>query len=341
MILEKTRLHKTTVLLLSGALFTVISGCSNEDSEQASASEETVKLVAATITPKNSLLARALTAFGEEIESQSNGEIEVTVHTDGTLGNASSLYQSVISGDIDMIYSDSGWFAEQNPVFEVLGAYYLFKDREHFESIVNTEGELSYFEDLLLENPGLKTVMYEGGLERNIISTFPINSVEDLEGQTMRSGTGSTELEWWRNLGADPTSIAFNEVYSALQTGVADGSQNSLDAMIQSRFGEVAKYIARTQHRLDLGFVVMNSERYEALSDEHKDAIERARNVVQPEYISKAFEKTEEDIATLENDFGVSFTNPDRESFIERSRVQLNELAEKYDVEDVVNETFN
>lgn len=93
MILEKTRLHKTTVLLLSGALFTVISGCSNEDSEQASASEETVKLVAATITPKNSLLARALTAFGEEIESQSNGEIEVTVHTDGTLGNASSLYQ--------------------------------------------------------------------------------------------------------------------------------------------------------------------------------------------------------------------------------------------------------
>ena len=128
-----------------------------------------------------------------------------------------------------MIYSDSGWFAEQNPVFEVLGAYYLFKDREHFESIVNTEGELSYFEDLLLENPGLKTVMYEGGLERNIISTFPINSVEDLEGQTMRSGTGSTELEWWRNLGADPTSIAFNEVYSALQTGVADGSQNSLD----------------------------------------------------------------------------------------------------------------
>lgn len=341
MFLEKTALKKTTFLLLSGALFPVISGCSDDDAEQASESDETVKLVAATITPKNSLLASALTAFGDEIESQSDGEIEVTVHTDGTLGNASSIYQSVISGDVDMIYSDSGWFAEQNPVFEVLGAYYLFKDREHYESIVNTEGELSYFEDLLVEDPGLKTVMYAGGLERNIISTFPINSVEDLEGKTMRSGTGSTELEWWRNLGADPTSIAFSEVYSALQTGVAEGSQNSLDAMIQQRFGEVAKHVARTQHRLDLGFVVMNNERYNSLSDEHKEAIERARDVVQPEYISKAFNQTEEDVETLKNDFDVSFTDPDREEFIERSRVQLNELAEKYDVEDIVDETFN
>ncbi|WP_163560776.1 TRAP transporter substrate-binding protein [Halomonas sp. NO4] len=338
MILKKAALKKSSFLLLSGMLLPVVSGFSNDGSAQAS---ETVKLVAATINPKDSLLAGALVEFGEEVENQSDGAIEVTVHTGGTLGNASTLYQSVISGDIDIIYSDSGWFAEQNPVFEVLSSYYLFKDREHYESIVNTEGELSYFEDLLVENPGLKTVMYAGGLERNIISTFPINSVEDLEGRTMRSGTGATELEWWQNLGANPTSIAFDEVYSALQTGVVEGSQNSLDAMIQQRFGEVAKNVARTQHSLTLGFVVMNNDRYESLSSEHKEAIKRAADIVQPEYISKAFDQTREDMETLKNDFGVTFTNPDREGFVERSRIQLNELAEEHDVEDLVEEIFN
>ncbi|MCE9663520.1 TRAP transporter substrate-binding protein [Halomonas sp. M5N1S17] len=341
MILKKTALKKSSLLLLSGMLLPFASGFSNDGSAQASENAETVKLVAATINPRGSLLADALIAFGDEIENQSDGTIEVNVRTDGILGSASSQYQSVISGDIDMIYSDSGWFAEQHPVFEVLSSHYLFKDREHFESIVNTEGKLSYFEDLLVERPGLKTVMYAGGLERNIISTFPINGVEDLQGRTMRSGTGATELEWWRNLGANPTNIDFNEVYSALQTGVVEGSQNSLDAMIQQRFGEVAKHVARTQHSLTLGFVVMNNERYESLSDEQKEAIQRAADIVQPEYISRAFEQAKEDMETLENEFGVTFTNPEREGFVERSRLQLDELAARYDVEDIVEETFN
>ncbi|GAE31818.1 TRAP transporter substrate-binding protein [Halalkalibacter hemicellulosilyticus] len=305
------------------------------------ASGETVELVAATINPQDALLAQTLIAFSEEIEEQSNGEITFTVHTGGTVGNASSLYQSVITGDIDMIYSDTGWFAEQNPVFDILSTNYLFEDQEHYESIVNTPGSLAYFEDLLVENPGLKTVMYAGGLERNIISTFPIESAADLEGRAMRSGGGTAEMTWWRNLGANPTTIDFNEVYSALQTGVAEGSQNSLDAMIEQRFGEVGDYVARTQHNLTLGFIVMNNDRYESLSEEHKEAIQRAAEIVQPEYIAKAFEQADEDALTLEEEFGVTFTDPDREELIEISRIQMNDLAEEFGVVDVINDIFN
>ncbi|MDT8858914.1 TRAP transporter substrate-binding protein [Alkalihalobacillus sp. MEB130] len=336
--------------VLKGLSFTLLSimlvslmACSQGTAENSSSedgNEGTVELVAATINPSDSHLAQTLTAFAEEIEEQSDGAITVRVHTGGTVGNASSLYQSVISGDIDFIYSDTGWFAEHNPVFNILSTNYLFEGQEHFESIVNNDGKLAYFEDALVENPGLKTIMYAGGLERDIISTFPIESVEDLKGKAMRSGGSSAELDWWQNLGANPTSIDFNEVYSAMQTGVAQGSQNSLDAMIEQRFGEVGKYVARTQHNLTLGFVVMNNDRYESLSQEHKDAIQRAADIIQPEYISKAFDLADESMETLENDFGVTFTNPDREEFIERSRIQTMELAEEYGVVDIVEEIF-
>ncbi|MDX8045515.1 TRAP transporter substrate-binding protein [Gracilibacillus sp. S3-1-1] len=338
-----SKVVKKMSFIFSFTLILMIAvACSDDSGAEtiSSGNGESVSLVAATINPKDTLLAQALQAFADEIEEQSDGEIEITVHTDGTLGNASSLYQSVISGDIDFIYSDPGWFAEHSPVFNVLSSNYLFRDQEHFESIVNSGDKLSYFEEKLVENPGLNTLMYIGGIERNILSTFPIESVEDLQGKEMRSGTGATEIEWWKALGANPTSIDLNEVYSALQTGVVEGSQNSLDSMLNNRFGEVAKYVARTQHNLTLGFVVMNNNRYESLSDEHKEAIANAAEVVQPEYIAKAFEQAERDMETLKEDFDVTFTEIDREGFIERSREQLDKLAEEYDVVDEVEDIF-
>lgn len=338
--------RKFVSVLLFSIISGVLIGCSNnnEEASQDDGGENTaepIELVAATINPSDSLLAEALTAFAEEIEEQSNGEIKVTVHTGGQAGSASSLYQSVISGDIDIIYSDSGWFAEHNSVFNILGTNYLFEGQEHFESIVNESDKLSFFEDLLVEDPGLKTVMYAGGLERNIISTFPIESIEDLDGEDMRSGGSSTEMEWWTNLGANPTTIDFNEVYTAIQTGVVDGSQNSLNAMIEQRFGEVANYVARTQHNLTLGFVVMNNERYDSLDQEHKDAIIAASDKVQPEYITKAFDIAESDKETLETEFDATFTNPDREEFIEISRIQMQEIAEEHGVTDEIEEIFS
>lgn len=307
---------------------------------EASDQVEAIEMIAATINPDGSLLAETLKALANEVEELSGGAMKITVFPGGQLGGASSLYQSVISGDIDIIYSDTGWFAEHNPVFNVLSTNYLFEGQEHFESIVNEPGKLAYFEDLLIESPGLKTIMYAGGLERNIISTFPIESIEDLRGKEMRSGGSQAEMQWWRNLGANPTTIDFNEVYTALQTGVTQGSQNSLDAMIEQRFGEVARYVARTQHNLTLGFVVMNNDRFESLSDAQKDIFEQAANNIQAEYIAKAFASADEAQKVLENDFGVTFTNPDREGFIEASRVQMTESAEELGVLDIMESIF-
>ncbi|RSL30092.1 TRAP transporter substrate-binding protein [Salibacterium salarium] len=349
--LNRKSMKTVMFTLLLGAGSILVAGCGDEDANSSSgedgaaeteedASQETTELVAATINPEGSLLAETLQALADEVEEQSDGAIEFQVSTGGQLGDASSLYQSVISGDIDMIYSDSGRFSEHHPQFDVLGTNYLFEGQDHFESVVNSEGELSYFEDLLMEEPGLKTVMYAGGLERNIISTYPIESIDDIEGKTMRSKNESTEMEWWENLGANPTSIAFDEVYTALQTGVVEGSQNSMDAMIEQRFGEVADYVARTQHNLTLGFVVMNNEEFEALDSELQEVILNAAKEVQPEYIEKAFSESEEDVETLKEEFGVEFTDPEREEMIEASRNQMEKIAEEHGIEEEMDEIF-
>ena len=319
----------------------LLASCSSTEQAEADVHEPEVELVAATINSSSTFFGQALIAFAEAIEEESDGEISVKVFTGGQLGDASSSYQSVISGDIDIIYSDTGWFAEHQPIFDVLATSYLFDDQEHYDSIVNEPDGLAYFEDLLRESPGLETVMYTGGLERNIMSTFPIESASDIQGRNMRSGGSGPELEWWQLLGANPLNVSFSEVYSAIQMGVVDGGHNSLDSMVENRFGEVVDYVARTQHILALGFVVMNGDRYDNLSDEHKEAITAASDRVQSEYTDRAFAEADDYRERLEDEFNITFTEFDKEEFVEISRNQRMKIAKELGVEDVISDIFD
>ena len=152
-----------------------------------------VALVAATINPEGSLLANTLQAYSDEIVAQSGGVITVDTFPGGQLGDASTLYQSVVDGTIDMIYSDPGWFAERHPEFDILEGNYLFKSKEHFMEVTNDDHKLDFFKDKLLADPGVVVLMVAGGLERDIISTYPINSIGDMKGKNMRSKSTSTQ----------------------------------------------------------------------------------------------------------------------------------------------------
>ena len=301
---------------------------------------ESIDLVAATINPEGGYLARSLIEFAEKIDERSNGQLKTKVFTAGQVGDASSIYESVIQGNLDIIVTDIGWFVEQNPVFEILETCYLFKNREHFKSIFNTPGKLEYFENLILKNPGLKLIYYVGGSERDIISTFPIRTVDDLDGKIMRSKSTSTEMEWWKLLGANPIPIAYNELFTALETGVVLGSQNSPDGMITMRFVEVCKYLARTQHYLQTTAIVMNKSKFDSLPEELQKIILEVGKEVQLKYIDIGFDEVDENIKTIKEEYGLEITYPDKEPFIEISRKQMWDLAEKYKITDLVKEIF-
>lgn len=302
--------------------------------------KDQVKLVAATINPDGSLLASVLQAYSEEVTKSSNGKVQTDFFPGGQLGDASTLYQSVVDGSIDIVYSDPGWFAERHPEFDILEGNYLFKSKEHFMSVVNDEHKLDFFKNKLLKDPGVVVLMIAGGLERDIISTFPINSIDDLKGKNMRSKSTSTNMDWWHSIGANPVPVAFKEVYTAVQTGVVRGSQNSLDAMITMRFAEVNDYIARTQHNISIGFIVMNKAKYDALGVEIQDILKKAAKKVQPVYLEKAFALSDEKLESLQNKFGIKVTYPDKAPFIKASRTQIDDLAKKHGVIDQITSIF-
>ncbi|MCJ7449933.1 MAG: hypothetical protein MUO72_19850 [Bacteroidales bacterium] len=122
-----------------------------------------VTLTAATVNQELSHNGKGLSAFAKTVEEKSNGKLKIKTFFVGQLGDASSAYQSVIDGDIDIIMIDAGWFSEKHPVFNILECFYLFKGSEHYVEVMNTPGKLKFFEDKILKDPGLKTIYYDGG----------------------------------------------------------------------------------------------------------------------------------------------------------------------------------
>ncbi len=305
-----------------------------------SVSANEIDLVAATINPDGSLLANALKAYTQEVTNSSDGKVNIKFFPGGQLGDASTLYQSVSDGSVDIIYSDPGWFAERHPEFDILEGNYLFKNKEHFMSVVNDEHKLDFFKDKLLSDPGVVVLMVAGGLERDIISTFPINSIEDIKGVNMRSKSTSTNMGWWQSIGANPVPVAFKEIYTAVQTGVVRGSQNSLDAMVSMRFVEVEKNVARTQHNISLGFIVMNKAKYDSLGGDLQAVFKKAAKKIQPIYLEKAFALSDEKLEKMKKDYGVKVTNPDRAPLIKASRAQIDALANKLGVMNQIQAIF-
>lgn len=331
--LKMFKIKKVTLLVLAVFLIAGIFATSVSAAE--------VNLIAATINRGDHIHTRTLNYLAELVEERSDGRLTMTVYPDAQLGGASELYEGTIEGAIDLVSLDPGWFAEHHEEFDILDSFYLFKNGDHYKEIMNEPGRLSFFEDLLRERPGLETIYYVGGFERNILSTFAINSIEDLDGQNFRSREVAAEMDWWSALGANPIPIAYEEVYTAIQTGTVEGSQSSINAILEMGFAEVAGYLARTQHVFNINLGVMNMDTYNSMDPELQNILKESAREAQMKFIDEAMGEQDDLLDQLVAEYGVTVTYPDTAPFVEASQGLVVDKAVELGIEDIVAEIFD
>lgn len=332
-------LNNKKILVIFIILLTVIFLSGVISINAADSSSKVITLTAGLITHPDHIQGQALRAFAERIEEKSNGKLKMKIFYNAQLGKGEAIIESLIEGSVDITNEGLGLLSVFHPEYGLLETFYNFRDLDHFRDVVNS-GKLEYFNNLALEDPGIRILFYTGGYERNILSTFPINSIEDLKGRTMRSRNVDVSINWWESLGAIPVPITYAEVYTALQTGVAEGTQNTTSAQINQRFVEVAKYLARTQHRIELTGCLMSNRNFESLDPDLQQIMLETAKEVQKEYIEVAILETNEHLKIMQEKFGVTITYPDKKPFIEISRKQLWGLAEEYGILDLAKDIF-
>ncbi len=185
--------------------------------------------------------------FAELVNEKTNGRIQVNVQAGGVLGDEKSVCEQLQFGGIDFMRMSLSPLAEFVPKLNVLQLPYLYRDADHMWQVL--DGKIG--DDFINSFDGSNLVAlswYDAGARNFYNSVRPIKSLDDMKGLKIRVQESDMMMGMVEALGANPTPMAYSEVYSALQTGVIDGAENNWPSYESTSHYEVAKYFTLDEH---------------------------------------------------------------------------------------------
>ncbi len=219
----------------------------------------------------------AMLAFKNSLEKSSSGRIAVELYPGGVLGDAKSNLEQMLIGLLEGATPADGAVAPFYANIQVLAVPYLFKDALEAYQLLDSPLMQEIIDDMAAASGMRIVASYDNGGFRNFTnSKREVKKADDMQGLKIRTMDIPAHMEMVRALGASPTPIAFLELYSALQTGVVDGQENSAITTFSASLQEVQKYGILDGHLLGLAYLVIGEKFYQSLPDDLKALVIRA-----------------------------------------------------------------
>lgn len=253
---------KRSLLVLMVLLLVSFAAFAGGEQEKGS---EVIKISVAHGVPEETAEHQGFLKFQELLEAESNGRYKVEIYPNQQLGGDRELIESVQLGNLTITGPSSAPLASFANGFYVLDLPFLFADRDEVYRVLDGEPGQALLASL--EQYNLKGLGFmENGFRNITNSKREIKSPADLAGLKIRTMENELHLAAWKQLGANPTPMAFGEVFTALQQKTVDGQENPFELIASNRFYEVQDYITATKHIYSPYVVVMNKEFYDGLS---------------------------------------------------------------------------
>lgn len=212
---------------------------------------------------------RAALWAAEEIAARTDGRYTMEVFPASSLGNETSINQGLTLGTVDIIYTGMNFAGRSFEPMTIASAPYMFRDADHWLAYSTSdlweEMKTGYEEATGHHVPA---ILYYG--ERHVTSTTPINTPEDMQGLKIRVPDAPLYVMFPRIVGANPTPIAFAEVYLALQQGTVDAQENPLPTISAKKFYEPNPVVNLTGHITESLITIVSGTLWNRLSDEDK-----------------------------------------------------------------------
>lgn len=236
------------------------------------AAEVTLKL--GHIADPQNPYAQGAQKFADLVAEKSGGTIKVEVYPSSQLGNQRDLVEGLTLGTLDLTMTSTAVLGNFHPQIAVFDLPFIFRDREHAFKALDTVG-MEIAKDL--EEKGMKVLAYyENGVRNMTNNIRPIRVPEDMKGLKIRVMEQPIYIAMMKALGANPTPMAFGELFTALQKGVIDGQENPAAHIYTKRFFEVQKYISLTEHTYSAEPLVVSMITWNKLTPEQQTIIQEA-----------------------------------------------------------------
>jgi tripartite ATP-independent transporter DctP family solute receptor len=219
----------------------------------------------------------AMAAFQHAMDIYTQGRVKVEIYSNGRLGDNKSAIEQTLMGNIGAANPPDGMVAPFYKNIQVLSAPYVFNDSSQLYDVGDGPFGRKLFNDMAAKS-GLRVLAYyENGGFRSFSNNKKVVRVPaDMEGLKIRTMESPIYMEVVKATGASPTPVAWLELYSALQTGVVDGQENSALTMIAGSLQEVQKYYTLNKHVLGTGYILASEKYLKSLPKDLQEAFVKA-----------------------------------------------------------------
>ena len=216
--------------------------------------------------------------FKSLVEAKSGGKIKVNVYPGSQLGTYGEMLVSLQTNDIQGMIFQPAPAVSFIPQLALLDLPYAFlgKSPAQIDKALNNS---KYSEELdkAFTKAGYKRMSFaQAGTFRETTSNKALNKIEDFKGLNIRTLENKYHIAFWRSVGANPTPVAFGELYLSLQQGLVDAQENPYDTSRAAKFQEVQKFIVNTHHILYPNLFLVNKGYYESMPADYRQVFDAA-----------------------------------------------------------------
>ena len=210
--------------------------------------------------------------FAELVGAKSGGKIKVKLFPGGQLGGDVQTVSAVQGGTIEMSVLNSGILQSLSMEFAVFDFPFLFANPAEADAV--TDGAFGKgLHAKLAEKNLIGLGFWDLGFRNITNSKHPITKVEDIAGLKLRVIQSPIYVDMFSALGANPTPLAWPEVYSALEQKAVDGQENPNTTIRSAKLNEVQKHLAQTRHVYNPQSLIFSKKLWDKLSADEKKII--------------------------------------------------------------------
>lgn len=296
-------------ILKSAALASLIGLTSKSALAQAG----TFNYKAATNVPVNHPIYVRLSEAFEKIKQETGGKVNISIFPNSQLGSDTDMLSQVRSGGVDFLTVPGVVLANLVPMASLNSVGFIFSDYSAVWKAMDGQFGGYIRSHITKANLVVFDKIWDNGF-RHVTSYKPISSAADMAGLKIRVPVSPLLLSLFKSLGAAPSPINFNELYSALQTKVVEAQENALPLFTTAKLYEVQKNVALTAHSWDGYWFLANKRSFSALPAPMRDIVSKH---IDAAALDQRMDSEKQSIS-LQKDLiakGLVFTKPDRKTF--------------------------
>lgn len=255
--------------------------------------------------------------FGEEVKALTEGRVEVEVYPNESLGKEIDVINGMQLGTADMTITGES-LQNWAPKAALLALPYAYKSLDHMDQVAS--GEIGQqIEAEIIEKAGIRPLTYFARGPRNLSANREITTPDDLNGFKLRVPNVPVFVAAWQAIGANPTPMAFSEVFTSLQNGTIEGQENPLALFKSGGFYEVQKVVNKTEHVRSWIYLTISERSWEKLSEADQAAVMEAAKRTQA-FERELFLADEQALVADLEGRGVKFVEVDQAAFAAKAK---------------------